>query len=157
MQKISTNILIIGSGLSGAIAALTAAEENKDVILVTNCSDLLSGNTPWAQGGIAYPDSKDSNNAFIKDVMTAGSQHNNKAAVNQLAQEGSKLIEKLLLEKFQIPFDTDKNNKLSFTTEAAHTIKRILHCKAQTGFHRPRRSCQQTKVATGDSPLHLFV
>ena len=64
MQKTSTNILIIGSGLSGAIAALTAAEENKDVILVTNCPDLLSGNTPWAQGGIAYPDPKNLNNTL---------------------------------------------------------------------------------------------
>ena len=143
MQKIKTNILIIGSGLSGAIAALTAAEENKDVILVTNCPDLLSGNTPWAQGGIAYPDPKDLNNTFIKDVMTAGSQHNNAAAVNQLAQEGSKLIEKLLLGKFQIPFDTDANNKLSFTTEAAHTIKRILHCKDQTGLIIHQKIIQQ--------------
>ena len=33
MNSQSTNILVIGSGLSGAIAALTAAEENKNVIL----------------------------------------------------------------------------------------------------------------------------
>ena len=35
MKKIKTHILVIGSGLSGAIAALTAAEENKNVILIT--------------------------------------------------------------------------------------------------------------------------
>ena len=51
MEKITTNILVVGSGLSGAIAALTAAEQNKNVILVTKSTDLLSGNTPWAQGG----------------------------------------------------------------------------------------------------------
>ena len=39
MEKITTNILVVGSGLSGAIAALTAAEQNKNVILVTKSTD----------------------------------------------------------------------------------------------------------------------
>ena len=33
MKNKQTNILVIGSGLAGAIAGLTAAEENKKVIL----------------------------------------------------------------------------------------------------------------------------
>ena len=64
MHKLKTNILVIGSGLSGAIAALSAAEENKKVILLTKHKDLLSGNTPWAQGGIAYTNSKDTPKKF---------------------------------------------------------------------------------------------
>ena len=44
----NTNILVIGSGLAGSIAALTAAEENKKVILITGSNTLLSGNTKWA-------------------------------------------------------------------------------------------------------------
>ena len=134
MEKITTNILVIGSGLSGAIAALTAAEQNKNVILVTKSTDLLSGNTPWAQGGIVYPDSNDSNNTLQKDIITAGASHNDKQAVNQLVTKGSQLIEDLLINKFNIPFETDETGQLVFTNEAAHTSKRILHCQDQTGL-----------------------
>ncbi len=134
MTKLKTNILVIGSGLSGAIAALTAAEENKKVILITKCDDLLSGNTRWAQGGIAHPGADDVPTDFKEDIISAGCHHNDSAAVEQLNQEGSKLIEKLLLKKFNISFATDNNNNLLFTTEAAHSTKRILHCQDQTGL-----------------------
>ena len=60
MTQKETDILVIGSGLSGAISALTAAEENKKVILITKNKTLLSGNTKWAQGGIAYTNINDS-------------------------------------------------------------------------------------------------
>ena len=96
MKKINTNILVVGSGLSGAIAALAAAEENKNVILITKCADLLSGNTPYAQGGIIYPDVDDPKHTFKQDVMSAGHDHNNEVAVDQLAHDGPKLIESLL-------------------------------------------------------------
>ena len=83
MKNKQTNILVIGSGLAGAIAALTAAEENKKVILITKCKKLLSGNTPWAQGGIAYTAPKDSTPLFKKDIINAGTSHSNEAAVHQ--------------------------------------------------------------------------
>ena len=54
MNDISTDILVIGSGLSGAIAALSAAEEGKNVTLITKEMKVLGGNTIWAQAGIAY-------------------------------------------------------------------------------------------------------
>ena len=134
MNSQSTNILVIGSGLSGAIAALTAAEENKNVILITKCKDLLSGNTPWAQGDIAYSHKQDSPQAFKQDIISAGSGHNNVDAVDQLTQTGSKLIEDILINKLNIPFETDKNNRLIFTSEAAHSTKRIIHYQDQTGL-----------------------
>jgi len=131
MNNKKTDILIIGSGLSGAIAALTAADENKKVILITKCKKLLSGNTAWAQGGIAYAQKNDS--AFKRDILLAGDQHNDEPAVNQLIKKGPKLIEELLINKCKVPFETDINKQLIFTSEAAHSINRIIHCKDQTG------------------------
>ena len=133
MQNQHTNILVIGSGLSGAIAALSAAEENKKVVLLTNCSDLLSGNTPRAQGGIAYTTSKDSPKKFKKDIISAGNKNNYKPAVDQLVIEGPKLVEQILINNLNVPFEKDKNNQLIFTAEAAHTTNRIVHCKDETG------------------------
>ena len=45
MNNYNIDILVIGSGLSGAIAALSAAEEDKKVILITKEPNILSGNT----------------------------------------------------------------------------------------------------------------
>ena len=132
MKNSHTNILVIGSGLSGAVAALSAAEENKKVILLTKCDDLLSGNTAWAQGGIAYTNNEDSPKKFEKDILKAGNHNNYKPAVKQLVNEGPKLVEKLLLKTFNVPFETDQNNKLIFTAEGAHSINRIIHCKDET-------------------------
>ena len=80
MHNQNTNILVIGSGLAGAVAALSAAEENKNVALLTNCPELLSGNTPWAQGGIAYTNTKDSPEKFKDDILKAGNNNNYKTS-----------------------------------------------------------------------------
>ena len=47
-----TDILVIGSGLSGAIAAISSAEEGKNVLIITKGPILKSGNTPKAQVGV---------------------------------------------------------------------------------------------------------
>jgi L-aspartate oxidase len=126
-----THILVIGSGLSGAIAALTAAAENKKVILITKSEDLLSGNTPWAQGGIVYANSNDKN--LAQDIVSAGSEHSWMPAVEQISSKGAKLVEDLLINKYKVPFERDNNNQLIYTSEAAHSAKQIIHCKDLTG------------------------
>jgi len=126
-----THILVIGSGLSGAIAALTAAAENKKVILITKSEDLLSGNTPWAQGGIVYANSNDKN--LAQDIVSAGAEHSWMPAVEQISSKGAKLVEDLLINKYKVPFERDNNNQLIYTSEAAHSTKQIIHCKDLTG------------------------
>jgi len=126
-----THILVIGSGLSGAIAALTAAAENKKVILITKSEDLLSGNTPWAQGGIVYANSKDKK--LVQDIVSAGADHSWMPAVEQISNKGAKLVEDLLINKYKIPFERDDENQLIYTSEAAHSAKQIIHCKDLTG------------------------
>ena len=134
MNTIETHILVIGSGMAGAIAALTAANEGRKVILITNNKELLSGNTRWAQGGIAYYGEHDSQTKFKEDICSAGGNHNHKPSVDQLVKQGPKLVEDLLINKFKIPFATDTNNQLLFTSEAAHTTKRIIYHKDSTGL-----------------------
>ena len=143
-----TNILVIGSGLAGAVAALTAAEENKKVILITNSNTLLSGNTKWAQGGIAYSSQKDSSIKFQEDIYNAGGHHNRQSAVEQLVNDGPKLVEQLLIKKLNIPFEKDKNNNLCFTSEAAHSVDRIVHCKDATGHIIQKNIIEKIKKHT---------
>ncbi len=133
-KTVETNVLVIGSGLAGAVAALTVAEENKHVVLITNSDMLLSGNTRWAQGGIAYSHNHDSKNTFKQDIYNAGGKHNHKEAVDQLVKHGSKLVEDFLIKKIQVPFEKDSKGRLVFTSEAAHSSNRIIHCKDATGL-----------------------
>ena len=146
MNNYNTDILVIGSGLSGAIAALSAAEEEKKVILITKEPNILSGNTIWAQGGIAYKGKNDTHTIFEKDILEAGNKNNYIPAVNQIATKGPKLIEELLIKNYKTPFEKDQNDRLLFTSEAAHSKKRIIHCKDQTGLNIQNSVIEQVKT-----------
>lgn len=128
-----TEILVIGSGLAGSIAAITAADLGKEVVIVTKTKELLSGNTPWAQGGIIYKNPNDTPELLKKDIMEAGDSHCWEPAVEQLSQLGPKLVEKFLLDRFNIEFDRKPDGQLHLTAEGAHSLPRIIHTKDKTG------------------------
>ena len=69
MNKKKTDILIIGLGLAGITAAITAAKNGKKVTIITKTKELSSGNTPWAQGGIVYKGIEDSPEELKKDIL----------------------------------------------------------------------------------------
>ena len=48
-SSINTDVMVIGSGLSSATAAITAADEGKNVTIITKFPQLKSGNTPKAE------------------------------------------------------------------------------------------------------------
>jgi L-aspartate oxidase len=130
---IKTDILVIGTGLAGAIAALTAAERGSRVLMLTKTEEILSGNTPQAQGGIIYRGHNDSPEKLKKDIMEAGDQLCWEPAVEQLCEEGPRLVEELLIDKYFVDFDRDKKNGFDLTAEGAHSEPRIIHSKDQTG------------------------
>ena len=49
-----TDILAIGSGLSGEIAAISTTDEGKNVLIIMNRPILKSGNTPKARAHIIF-------------------------------------------------------------------------------------------------------
>ena len=70
MNKV--DVLIIGSGIAGAVAAITAADRGRNVMIITKTEQLLSGSTPHAQGGIIYKGEDDSPEELTQDIMDAG-------------------------------------------------------------------------------------
>ena len=134
MDYIDTDILIIGSGLAGASAAIAASETGKRVTIITKSSALKSGNTPYAQGGIVYKGINDSPEKLKADIINAGHNDSWDLAVDKLCNDGPKLVKELLINKLKIDF-TQTKNKTSYelTSEAAHSEKRILYCKDKTG------------------------
>ena len=70
-EKINTEVLIVGSGISGLLAALELSKRYS--VMVLSKSKLNKCSTAWAQGGIAATvnDSDDIDN-HVKDTIRNG-------------------------------------------------------------------------------------
>ena len=108
MSQRKTDILIIGMGLAGMTAAMTAAKIGKKVTILTKTKSLTSGNTPWAQGGIVYKGLEDSPEKLKEDILNAGAGHCWEEAVNHLCKYGPDLVEKILIDTLHTPFTKNK-------------------------------------------------
>ncbi len=124
--------IIVGSGIAGLYSALLAKEQGR--VLVITKGSIDDCNTKYAQGGIAAAIAKnDSPKLHFQDTITAGDGLCNEEAVSILANEASDRISDLV--NFGVPFDT-VNGEIALTTEAAHTVPRILHAGGDaTGEH----------------------
>ena len=79
--RLKADVLVIGSGIAGSLAALNLAEAGADVILLTAGEDLFSGNTRLAQGGIVFHSEGDDPGILEKDILNAGWRQNYLRAV----------------------------------------------------------------------------
>ncbi|RPI03938.1 MAG: L-aspartate oxidase [Ignavibacteriae bacterium] len=132
-ECIETDVLIIGSGIAGSIAALKLADTGIHVVVATRSMNPEESNTFYAQGGIVFRGNHDSPASLIEDIQHAGAGYCNPQAVELLANEGPKLVKALLLEKLAIPFDREADGSLSLVLEGGHSVARILHAADSTG------------------------
>lgn len=132
MDHLRSDVLVIGAGIAGCVAALRAADHGLEVNLIMKGRDFSESNTYHAQGGIVYRGKADSPNLLAKDILEAGDGVSNPSAVEVLAEEGPKLVKEILLDRANVPFDRC-NGELDLTTEAAHSDKRIVHMADATG------------------------
>ena len=132
MNQNKTDILIIGLGLAGITAAITAAQNGQKVTIITKTKSLVSGSTPWAQGGIVYKGLNDSSEKLKQDILKAGAGHCWEEAVDHLCEHGPRLIKKILVNKLQTNFD-QKENILKRVSEGAHSEPRVIYKADKTG------------------------
>lgn len=129
-----TDVLVIGSGIAGVISALRLAEDKKrQVTIITRAAKAIDTNTSYAQGGIVGRGPDDSSKLLIKDILHAGAGLCHPPAVEQLASLGPGLLEEILINQAQTPFDHNDDNQLAFGLEGAHSRSRILHVSDMTG------------------------
>lgn len=118
-------VVVVGSGIAGLVAALHAADAGSRVTLVTK--DVLEhANTRYAQGGIAgvlFDDDRLVDH--LHDTMTAGAGLNDPLAVRVLVSEGPARIRELVA--LGVAFDRDESGAFVKGLEAAHSYPRILH------------------------------
>jgi len=104
--RINTEVLIIGSGIAGSMAALTLAENGTHVTLLTAGEDLFSGNTRLAQGGIVFHSEDDDPGILEKDILTAGWRQNSLRAVRYLCHKGRRFYKKRSSTHITFPLPT---------------------------------------------------
>lgn len=128
------DVLVLGAGIAGCVAALRAAELGAEVLLVAK-HPLGEGNTSWAQGGIAglAEQGDDTPQCLATDIEAAGAGLCNPSAVQLLASEGPRLLKTFLWKQVGVPFDLGPDGLPQPTREAAHSAHRIYHVRDETG------------------------
>ena len=129
-----TDLLILGSGVAGCVAALEAASHpDLHITVITSAQEPQEANTYYAQGGIIGRGPEDSAELLMQDLYRAGDQANYPSAVKLLAKEGPRLLQKYLVDIAGVAFDRNDRGELAFTREASHSTERILHVGDATG------------------------
>ncbi len=125
---IGTDFLVVGSGIAGMSTALRLAELG-EVVLISK-KGLLSGSTPYAQGGIAgvrqAQPHNDSVQAHYEDTIRVGCGHNDPAAVELLVTKAAEALR--FLETCGVSFDE------SLHLEGGHRFPRVWHVADHTGI-----------------------
>jgi len=133
-DQVMADVLIIGSGIAGAVAALRLAEDPAiQITVVTSTHDPHESSTFYAQGGIIARGPNDSTELLVQDILRAGAGVNNPVAVRILAEEGPRLLREILLERLGVAFSETVGEELEYIREAAHSTERILHAADATG------------------------
>jgi L-aspartate oxidase len=128
--------IVIGAGIAGLSAAISAAERGLRVAVLSKEDDLLEANTYYAQGGIvgySGADCADQGHRLVEDIVRAGDHVNYLDAVRQVVTEGPALVDQFLIRKIGVPFTTDESGRPSLTREAAHSVRRIYYAMDSTG------------------------
>ncbi len=138
-QRRYVQFLIIGSGIAGATAALTLADQGLEVLLINCGEDLLDGNSTLAQGGIIYqsattqeglppkPGQRHDARSLEHDILVAGHDYNYQRAVRWLSRKGPEYVEEILIKRAGIAFDKNADGSFHLTREGGHSVPRILH------------------------------
>ncbi|MFD4865866.1 L-aspartate oxidase [Streptomyces sp. NPDC058412] len=122
------DLVVVGTGVAGLTAALTAVGLGLRVLVVTKGGP-GDGNTPHAQGGVAVVlpaahEPGDTVERHARDTRVAGAGLCEEDAVEQIVTYGPDAVERL--RRTGARFDTGDDNALARTREGGHSAFRIL-------------------------------
>lgn len=132
-ELLQCDVLVLGTGIAGAVTALQLAERGISVTVATRSFQPEDTNTLMAQGGIIYRGSGDSLEQLVADILAAGAGLSHQKMARILAREGPPLVEQLLIEKLNVPFDRTEEGTLARAREGGHSLPRIIHAADATG------------------------
>lgn len=127
-MKSEYDVIIVGTGVSGLFCALHLPE-HMNILMITK-DQIENSNSFLAQGGICVLKDESDFPSYVEDTLKAGKYENDKKAVELMITSSRDVINELC--SYQVDFD-QKDGKLLYTKEAAHSTNRILHHADVTG------------------------
>jgi len=130
MKYSEYSVVVIGSGAAGLYSALKISQQinlPEGLLLITK-SSLGESNSKYAQGGIVgvvHQNPEDNVSLHVQDTLKAGAGLSRKATTEYISAVSDEVLNDLISNG--VNFDRDENGNLTFTLEAAHSMKRILH------------------------------
>lgn len=129
---LSTDVLVVGSGLAGLRLALELAPHCHVTVLTKRARD--QGSSSWAQGGIAAAwRPNDHWEDHVQDTLVAGAGLCRREVVERTAREARERVQELI--DFGVQFDrwAEHPELYDLHREGGHSRRRILHAKDLTG------------------------
>lgn len=145
-NELHTDIVIVGSGVSGLFSALHLPSD-KQILLITK-SDLESSDSFLAQGGICVLQEESDYESFMEDTLKAGHYENRKESVDLMIRHSPEIIAELIAYGVQFHKESDATGKetLSYTKEGGHSKPRILFYEDITGKEITSKLLQAVKA-----------
>ncbi|MDQ2680237.1 MAG: L-aspartate oxidase [Candidatus Eremiobacteraeota bacterium] len=132
MQTVHTDVVIVGAGIAGLMAALKL--ERKRVTVICKAKLGSGSATDWAQGGIAAAVGADDSPALHKlDTQRAGAGLSDESIVEILTRDAPARIDELL--ELGATFDRTDHGELALGREAAHNRRRIVRAGGDATGH----------------------
>ncbi len=132
METQRSDVLVVGAGIAGLIAALKLAPAGVTVLCKTRLGKGAA--TDWAQGGIAAAMGKDdSPRLHAIDTQRAGAGINDHKIVEILTRDAPARVEELL--ELGAAFDRTAGGELALGREAAHQRRRIVKAGGDATGH----------------------
>ena len=144
---ISTDFLVIGSGISGLTFALKTAIKFKEAkITIVTKDEQNESNTKYAQGGIStvYNKAVDSFEQHINDTLIAGDGLCDEEVVKMVVEEAPDRLQELI--DWGTKFDKNEQGEYDLGREGGHSQNRILHHTDITGAEIERALLAQVNA-----------
>ena len=119
------DVVVLGGGVAGGTAAITAASAGKSVAIVSK-AEAAATNTNMAQGGMAaVVGDEDSFQAHIEDTLKVGTGLCEEETVRRVVQGGPQAVQRLL--DMGAALDRTSEGSLECSREGGHQHARVVH------------------------------
>ena len=146
------DVIVVGGGVAGDAAALSAASEGKSVAVLAK-SSLDNSNTNMAQGGMAaVMTQEDSFESHINDTLDVGVGLCDEEVVRKVVLGGPSAVQRLL--DLGAEFDTNTSGELDCSREGGHRHARVIHAHGDATGHEIQRVL--TNAITGHDLITTF-
>ena len=136
-----TDIIIVGSGVSGLYCALNLPED-KQICMITKDKARRS-DSYLAQGGICVLRDDNDYDSFFEDTMRAGHYENNETSVEIMINGSRDVINDLV--SYGVEF-SNEDGEFVYTREGAHSKPRILYHEDETGKEITSHLLEQVRL-----------